>query len=549
MQRPYRSDAHSNPVRAFIDYRLFRGPLAVKNIQRTLVLGCSLVALAGCGADEIVSPGTGGNIIINNPTPSPTPTPTPTPTQTLVTPAAGCPTIATSGGLVEAGTISGPTGTYRVCQLPARFTSTDNLPFIRGLVYQINGRVDVGTDRGFSSTGTTVTLTVEPGVILFGQQDSYFVVNRGNAIQSNGTAERPIIWTSRDNILGLANDNSQQQWGGVVLLGRAPISDCSTGVFNTTAAPTNNPTCEGRLEGAAVATPFGGANPADSSGSFRFNQIRFSGFELAPNNELQSLTTGGAGSGTVIENLVSFNSSDDGIEFFGGGFNARNFAIIGASDDSLDVDTGAIVNLDTVIAVQRSTTGDRLIELDSPNVADRTPSNAIPQTRFQVNNFTFVARDGAPQVVQARGGAALGLTNGVINAGLNHCFQIDEPATLAAIIGVDSVVGDCPATDPIRGGAGNTNADVAARINGGTNNNLAFTITLTNGVVNGASETGRTPFAASGRSSFFPNRTFIGAIQNAAALTSIFGNWTCNSSIQNFNSATGNCTGLPVYPA
>jgi len=334
-----------------------------------------------------------------------------------------------------------------------------------------------------------------------------------------------------------------------VLLGRAPISDCSTGVFNTTANPTANPTCEGRLEGAAVATPFGGANSADSSGSFRFNQIRFSGFELAPNNELQSLTTGGAGSGTVIENLVSFNSSDDGVEFFGGGFNARNFAIIGASDDSLDVDTGAIVNLDTVIAVQRSTTGDRAIELDSPNVADRTPSNAIPQTRFQVNNFTFVMRDGAPQVVQARGGAALGLTNGVINAGTNHCFQIDEPTTLAAIIGVDSVVGDCPATDPIRGGGGNTNADVATRINAGTNNNFAFVITLTNNVVNGAGETGRTAFNANTRSTFFPTRTFIGAIQNATALTTIFGNWTCNSTIQNFGSSTGACTSLPVYPA
>jgi hypothetical protein len=518
----------------------------VKNIQRTLVLGCSLLALAGCGADEIVSPGTGGDIIINNPAPTPTPTPTPAPTQSLVTPAAGCPTISTTGGLVDAGTITGPTGTYRVCQLPARFTSTDTLPRIAGLVYQINGRVDVGTDRGFASTGTTVTVTIEPGVILFAQADSFFVVNRGNAIQSNGTVDRPIIWTSRDNIIGLANDNSQQQWGGVVLLGRAPISDCSNGVFNTVAMPNNNPTCEGRLEGAATATPFGGAAPTDSSGSFRFNQIRFSGFELAPNNELQSLTTGGAGSGTVIENLLSFNSSDDGVEFFGGGFNARNFAIIGASDDSIDVDTGAIVNVDTMIAVQRSTTGDRLIELDSPNVSDRTPSNNIPQTRFQLNNFTFVTRDGAPQVVQARGGAAIGLTNGVINAGTNHCFQIDEPATLAAIIGVDSVVGDCPATDPIRGGAGNTNADVAARINMGTNNNFAFMITLTNNVVNGAGETGRTAFNANTRSTFFPTRTFIGAIQNAAALTSTFGNWTCNSSIQNFSSTNGACTSLPI---
>ncbi len=521
----------------------------MKNIQRTLILGCSLVALAGCGADEIVSPGTGGNIIINNPpAPAPTASPSPSPTGGTVTPAAGCPTIATAAGLTDVGTISGPTGTYRVCRLPATFNTNDTLRYIPGLLYEINGRVNVGTDLGFAPVQgqNGVSLTIEPGVILFATGSSFLVANRGNRLIADGTAARPIIWTSRDNVLGLANDNTDQQWGGVVLLGRAPVSDCLTGVFNTTANPNANPTCEGRLEGAATLTPFGGNTPNDTSGSMRFNQIRYSGFELAPNNELQSLTTGGAGSGTVIENIMSFNSSDDGLEFFGGGFNTRNWAIIGASDDSIDVDTGAIINMDTVIAVQRPTTGDRLIELDSPNVATTTPSNALPQTRLQVNNFTFVARAGAPQVVQARGGAALGLTNGVIRAGTNHCFQIDEPATLAAIIGVDSVVGNCPA-DPIRGGAGVTNPEAAARINQGTNNNFAFTITLTNNVINGAGETGRTAFNANSRSTFFPTRNYIGAIPDTATFNSLFQSWTCNSSTQNFNSPLGNCTSLPVF--
>lgn len=523
----------------------------MKNFQRTLIMGCSLVALAGCGADEIVSPGTGGDIIINNPAPVPTPTPTPTPTQALVTPAAGCPTIATAAGLTDAGTISGPTGTYRVCRLPATFTSSDTLRYIPGLLYEIRDRVNVGTDQGFSSTNTAITLTIEPGVTLFASGSSFLVVNRGNRIASNGTATRPIIWTSRDNVQGLANDNSDQQWGGVVLLGRAPVSDCLTGVFNN--GTTTNTTCEGRLEGAATLTPFGGNNAADNSGSFRFNQIRYSGFELAPNNELQSLTTGGVGSGTVIENVMSFNSSDDGLEFFGGGFDTRNWAIIGASDDSIDVDTGARINMDTVIAVQRSTTGDRLIELDSPNVSTTTPSNATPQTRLQVNNFTFVARAGAPQVVQARGGAALGLTNGVIRAGTNHCFQIDERTTLAALIGIDSVVANCPTTaDGIARGGGTapdnvTNAEALAAVTAGTNNNFAFAVTLTNNVINDATINARPAFNANTRSTYFPTRTYIGAFQDAAAFNAVFQSWTCNSTTQNFNSPLGNCTSLPVY--
>ncbi len=519
----------------------------MKNFHRTLILGCSLVALAGCGADEIASPGSGGDIIINNPAPTPTPTPPPGPA--LVTPAAGCPTISTVAGLTDQGTITGPTGTYRVCRLPATFTSSDTLRYIPGLLYEIRDRVNVGTDRGFSSTGTAVTLTVEPGVILFAQGNSFLVVNRGNAIQSNGTATRPIIWTSRDNVQGLSTDNSDAQWGGVVLLGRAPVSDCNTGVFNTATTPGANATCQQQLEGTAVATPYGGSNSADSSGSFRFNQIRFSGFELASGNELQALTTGGTGSGTVIENLQTFNSSDDGAEFFGGTVNVRNMAVIGASDDALDADSGMQGNFDTVIAVQRASTGDNLIELDSPDsLTANTPSNAIPQSRMFVNNFTFVQRSSlSTQVVRARGGAGLSLTNGVIDA-QNVCYRIDEAPTLAALIRIDSVVGSCSKTSrPTQGSSGVTDAQILDRVNAGTNNSIAFAITLTNNVVNGAGETGVTAFNANPVSSYFPTRTYVGAIQNAAQLTSVFQSWTCNSSIQNFNSPLGLCTSLPVY--
>lgn len=519
----------------------------MKNIQRTLVLGASVIALAGCGADEIVSPGTGGDIIINNPTPTPTPAPTPTPTQALVTPAAGCPTISSTGGLTDLGTIDNtPTGSYRVCQLPGTFNANDRLPYVAGLLYQISGRVNVGTDQGFNSTGTAVTVTIDPGVILFAQAESFFVVNRGNAIQANGSETRPIIWTSRDNVIGVSSDSSDAQWGGVVLLGRAPVSDCSTQVFNTAANPNANTQCEQQLEGTTVATPFGGSNSADSSGSFTYNQIRFSGFELQQANELQSLTTGGIGSGTTIHHLQSFNSSDDGMEFFGGSVNIRQVAAIGASDDSFDLDSGVQANLEKGIAVQRTNTGDSLVEFDSPDDAGAgTPANALPQSRAQFNNFTFVQRSSASaQAVRARGGAALGLTNVVIkvDSADDNCIRLDEVGTVDAVIGFDSVVCN-GANRPVRGP---TDASVQAKVDAGTNNNLLATLTLTNQVVNGSFENGITPFAANpARSSFFTNFAFIGAVQSN--LSTDFGNWTCNSSILDFGSTNGNCTSLPIY--
>ena len=74
-----------------------------------LMASAACSSLAACGASDIASPGTGGNITINNPAPTPAPAPTPTPTPTLVTPAGACPTILDPQGLTDSGTISGRT--------------------------------------------------------------------------------------------------------------------------------------------------------------------------------------------------------------------------------------------------------------------------------------------------------------------------------------------------------------------------------------------------------------------------------------------------------
>ena len=83
----------------------------MKKINRTFVLGVSLLALTACGADEIVSPGTGGNVIINGGG-SGGGTPTSLSHQARRQPA-DCPFIADAQGLTDRGTISGPTGSYR----------------------------------------------------------------------------------------------------------------------------------------------------------------------------------------------------------------------------------------------------------------------------------------------------------------------------------------------------------------------------------------------------------------------------------------------------
>lgn len=534
------------------------------HLTRSLVLGCSVLALTACGPDDIASPGSGGNITINNP-PAPAPTPTPTPTgPALVTPAAGCPTISDPAGLTDSGTITGPEGTWRVCTLPRVLRASSTLPRVGGLLYQMNGRVDVGCDGGFAapSTGapittstascpvtqpmtadTNVNLTIEPGVIIYGGTgQSWLAVNRGNRLTAAGTATHPIIFTSRDNILGLNTDASQGQWGGVVLLGRARTTDCLTGTVAGN-------TCERQTEGAPDPARFGGLDDTYNAGRMSYVQIRYSGFVLGANSELQSLTPGAIGSGTTLDHIQSFNSSDDGVEFFGGQVGVKYIIVTGADDDGIDVDTGARVDIQHALVLPRPGRGDALFEIDSNgNEAD------TPRTNLKVANFTAVqtvvspdneANDQAASLF--RGNSDITLINGIIAAPANECIRLNGSGGAAAVtLAARSVVLTCNATKFIGSGSLNAAAVAAAFGSGANNNNDAFTSTLTGLYINGANETAVVATNPTTLSAFFDATTYIGAVQSAT--DTWFTQWTCNSSYASFGAGnTGNCTAVPVF--
>ena len=516
--------------------------------RNLFLLAASVAVLAGCGSEEIASPGSGGNVTVNITTPPPPPPPPP-PASTLVTPAAGCPTIDDSAGLRDAGTITGATGTYRVCELPARLTRSSTLPRVPGLLYALSGRVDVGNDLGATprSGEAAVTLTIQPGVVVYGATGtSWLHVNRGNRINAIGTATQPIVFTSRDNVLGLTTDDSQGQWGGVVLSGRAPITDC-----RVPAAPPGTVDCDRQVEGAVDPALYGGATANDNSGTLRYVQIRYSGFVLSGNSELQALTTGGVGSGTSISFVQLHNSSDDGLEFFGGTHNATRFVITGADDDSVDVDMGFRGLIQHVIAVQKTSgAADSMIELDTANALE----SQQPRTFLKLANFTFVHRNAASgngAALRFRGTADAALVNGVVVAGL-PCLRLDGPSILTAntAIGKEgpptfrSVAMQC-GSPAIRAGDGGVTADQAAAVfnAAGNNSTSTFTASLTGGFVNGANETGRTATDPKTVDAGFETTSYIGAVSGAS--DTWYAGWTCNSATANFGSTSTACTTLP----
>ncbi len=520
----------------------------MKTVQGFVACGIA-VLLAGCGADDISSPGGSGNVTINNNTTPPPDTNPPPPTSTLVTPATGCPTISDPAGLHDAGTITGPTGEYRVCELPSRFTASATLEKFAGLLYSINGRVDVGLDRGAAPTSdAAVVLTIRPGVILYGATGtSWLVVNRGNRIQAAGTATSPIVFTSRDNVLGLSNDDSQGQWGGVVLLGRAPITDC-------TVAPAATPgtvACERQTEGSVDPAYFGGATPDDNSGTIDYVQIRYSGYVLSGNSELQSLTLGGVGSGTTIRNFQTHNSSDDGFEIFGGRPALRRVVITGADDDNVDVDTGYQGTIQYVIAVQKTSgNADSMIELDSANALE----DNTPRTHMKLANFTFVHRNpatGNNAAMLFRGKSDATLVNGVVTSPMaclrlngTNILTADAPNQKLGPPVFQSVVMQCGGASAFVGSGGVTAQQVADVFNAGTNNNAAFTASLTGTFINGANETAVTATNPQTLDPAFDVTNYVGAVSGAT--DTWYAGWTCNSSTATFDTTSTACTTLPA---
>ena len=190
------------------------------------------------------------------------------------------------------------------------------------------------------------TLVIEPGTVIkandtFNLDATALVIARGGKIMAEGTAEKPIIFTSiQDNISGidLLDYTDRGLWGGVVILGNARTNnpgDASADYKEIEGVNELLPDGDSRAE-------YGGSDDEDNSGVMRYVSIRHTGINIGESdgNEIQGLTLGGVGSGTTLEYVEVFASGDDGVEFFGGTANLKYFVSAFNSDDAVDWDQG-----------------------------------------------------------------------------------------------------------------------------------------------------------------------------------------------------------------
>ncbi|MEQ9505769.1 MAG: hypothetical protein RLO80_05825 [Hyphomonas sp.] len=510
------------------------------NNFRTALFGCAAVAILGAcsGADGVASPGVGAFVPAPT-TPAPTtPTPPTTPTTPPGTPAADCP-----AGFSNVGTVSN----QRICQLPSTITGNLVVPQRAGTIYSVSGRTSVGTDLGPDplaplSGGQQGVLTIEPGVTIFGNSGlDFLLVQRGSQIFAEGTADAPIKLTSRQSVEGTTNINSIGQWGGFVVNGRGPTQDgCPTGVTPPNIA------CEAQVEGSNAF--YGGNSPNDNSGRIRYVQLSYSGFEIAPNNELNGMTFAGVGEGTTIEYVQVHNSSDDGIEMFGGNVNLKHIVLTGNDDDSFDADSGWRGATQFGIIVQRDGGGDFAWETSS-----RGTNTADYFTRPTYANWTIVMRPstGRDAVVHNTGHTPRVFNSVIRSNSANQCVNVTTSATLTNPNGVS---GNGPlyrgvffSCDGGNGDGGPTAGSGSADIPDATvetlltdpSNVLDGVSTLTNTFVNGANEAAVAAVAfpaelddgvglSSGNTNvtgFLEATTYIGAVEDAS--DDWYAGWSC----------------------
>ena len=249
------------------------------------------------------------------------------------------------------------------------------------------------------------TLSIGRGTVIRGNPESVpgahdpgtLIITRGSKIRALGTKDQPIVFTDLldDNIGSnpgtfpydrLENAlGTTAQWGGVILLGRAYVAN------NTLSGP--DPTREFQIEGLDPAGGLGlygnGGNDDDDSGIMTYVSIRYGGFNLSANNEINGLTLGGVGRSTTIDYIDVIQTKDDFVECFGGTVNLKHIVGINGGDDGLDTDEGYRGKVQFVFVVQGTPGADKNDkggEWDGGNNPDGSQPFAIPT----IYNATFV---------------------------------------------------------------------------------------------------------------------------------------------------------------
>ena len=396
-----------------------------------------------------------------------------------------------------------------------------------GSPYILNGTIFVkGTD-----------LTILPGVTVRGQgrnasgvagAPGSLIVTQTGYVDAQGTPSQPIIFTSAvldenqdgnpdktdgfyDQFTGEAGADTflddtprtaplaptsadgnatYQYWGGLVILGEAPTNLGPVGTSKSVASDPiwSGTTCLGHIEGLPKSsdTLYGGYIYNDNSGIYRYLSVRHGGDVLGSANEINGITLGGVGAGTIFEFCEVYMNEDDGFEFFGGTVNTRNLVVAYVGDDSFDGDQGWTGTNQYWLSVQSylsAVGGDKGFEFDGDDGYDADANHAINaeliDTRINFADYTVYNAT----IVGPRGATGAAVDNGGVNlksrfgGAIYSSYFVGTKAPTSGGISADvgAIIADCTFASDIVDFVADTNSFLTSTANLNASNNSVNT--------------------------------------------------------------------------
>ncbi|WP_185781991.1 beta strand repeat-containing protein [Croceivirga lutea] len=275
--------------------------------------------------------------------------------------------------------------------------------------YTLSGQVSVESGATLTiPAGTVITAAAASG----DETSTYLVIQKGGAIDVQGTSSSPVIMTSSNETPG--------DWGGLVVAGNATTTkgvDATAEVGEIT---------------------YGGTDDADSSGSIEYLIINYAGAQINPESQYNGLTLYAVGSETTIENVAILNGTDDGVEFFGGTVSASKFYLENNQDDAVDWTEGWNGTLTDAYVLHTEAGFSTAVEADgdnnNPSLVNFTAVSTVGGTALQFKKesgatITGLSLTGYDTSIDYRDGGAV--TNVTIEGETsNPALSYVAPATV-----------------------------------------------------------------------------------------------------------------------
>ena len=294
-------------------------------------------------------------------------------------------------------------------------STEDALVWIPEITYRLKNLVFIGDDTD---------LIIQPGTTILGETDTLksspaaLVITPNATIDAKGTIDDPILFTSAN----APGERAAGDWGGLVLLGDAPLTSQSTRAV-----------AEGDIDGNGATG--GGDNTAHFAGALSYVRIEFAGRpiyalvgdEMKPATPLHGLTMIGVGNKTEIDHLQVHRSGASGISIAGGAVNLRYVLVSGAVDHGFNWFKGWVGRAQFVIVhgladlpsknLLLGVNGDQTIEYDD-----------LPRSNPILYNFTLSGGDSkTPSAVRLESGTAGTLANILVTDGdLTTCIDLES---------------------------------------------------------------------------------------------------------------------------